>query len=65
MPESKYLIRGQAVTVMTVYFYVEIQLEQMYNFVGTAKYQKKPKIMYEYRFIEEEGGKHGRKQNIC
>ena len=28
MPETKYLISGQAVRVVTVYFYVELQLEQ-------------------------------------
>lgn len=41
MPESKYLISGQAVRVMAVYFYVELRLEQMYNCVGTMeKYMK-------------------------
>ena len=37
MPESKYLISGQTVRVMAVYFYVEMRLEQMYNFVGTIE----------------------------
>ena len=41
MPETKYLISGQAVRVVTVYFYVELQLEQIYIIVGTMKRYKK------------------------
>ena len=41
MPETKYLISGQAVRVVTVYFYVELQLEQIYIIVGTMKIYKK------------------------
>lgn len=47
MPETKYLISGQAVRVVTVYFYVELQLEQIYIIVGTMKIYKK------LRYIEK------------
>ena len=37
MPKSKYLISGSTVRVMAVYFFVELQLEHRYNFVGTIE----------------------------